>query len=299
MNAHPLAHLTWLLPLALLAVYVGSPRFLGTAARSHVRRVLRAALDRRRYTILDDLTLPSGSGTEHFDIVVLSRFGVWVIDAIGRRGRLGGTRVQPVWVEKRLGRSRRFDNPVHANVLRTQALQRLLGLPPSKFLGLVAVSGRTRLDPGLPDNVMTVRQLVARLRAENRPLLEPEETDRLLVQLRQSAVQPSWRERGAGWQWLRAAMMIALLAGTYAAFEHEFRDLAAAVQHAADIRMAPANYHPDGRAKSERELWEDRLACSYSVDTGRCACYEPGGERAELSASRCRELAERGSILTR
>ena len=63
--------------------------------------------------------------------------------------------------------------------------------------------------------------------------------------------------------------------------------------------MAPGNFRPDGSPKSERELWEDRLVCSYSVDTGRCACYEPSGARARIDAARCRELAERGSILER
>lgn len=299
MNPNPLAHLIWLLPLALLAAYVGSPRFLGTAARARVRRVLRSALDRRRYTILDDLTLPAGGGTLHFDLVVVSRWGIFVIDTLEKRGRLSGTRVQPEWVERRFGRSRRFANPVHANTLKIQALERLLGLPPSRFLGLVAITGRDRLDKGLPDAVVTVRQLVARLRAENRPLLEPEEADRVLLVLGQAAQRPSWRERGLGWKGLRALLAIALLGGAWFVYQDELRALAGAVQRAADVRMAPGNFRPDGSPKSERELWEDRLACSYSVDTGRCACYEPSGARAGIDAARCRELAERGSILER
>lgn len=299
MNVHPFAHLLWILPLALLAVYVGSPRFLGTAARSRVHRLLGASLDRRRYSTLVDLVLPAGGGTLHFDVVVVSRFGIFVIDAIRRRGRISGTPVQPQWVEKGLGRSRRFDNPVHANFLRVQALERLLGLQLSQFHGLVAVSGPDRLDPKLPGNVVTVRQLPSRVRSEQRLKLEPEAADRAVQTLRERAVRPGWRESGRAWKWVRIAMLLVLACGSYAVYRTELHELAQSLQRQADRRMAPDNFRADGTPKSEVERWEDSLACSYSIDTGRCACYEPAGGRAEIAPDRCRELAERGSILRR
>lgn len=299
MDAHPLAHLLWIVPLALLAAYVGSPRFLGTTARFRVRRLLRAALDRRRYSVLDDLILPSGGGTVHIDGVVISRHGVFVIDAMHRPGRISGTRVQAEWVEKRFGRSHRFENPVHANFLRVQALERLLGLPPSRFHGFVAVTGRDRLERGLPDNVVTPRQLLGKVRSESRLLLEPEEADRVLQTLTRAALQPTWRQSGRGWKWLRLALVLALIGGTYAVYRSEWHALVATVQRQADLRMAPERFHPDGRPKTERELWEDALVCAHSVDTGRCACYEPDGARADIGPDRCRKLAERGSVLER
>ena len=299
MDAYPLVHLLWIVPLALLAAYIGSPRFQGTIARTRVRRVLRTALDPRHYTVLDDLTLPAGGGTVHIDLVVISRFGLFVIDTMHRRGRLKGARVQARWTEKRFGRTRQFDNPVHANFLRLQVLERLLGLPLSRFHGLIAVSGRDRLERDLPSNVVTVRQLLARIQSENRQLLEAGEADRALLRLRQLALDPSWRERGLGWKGLRAVLVFALLAGTYAVYRAELHEFAGAIQQRADQRMAPERFHPDGRPKSARELWEDGLICSYSPDTGRCACYEPGGDRADIDPGRSRELAHRGSILER
>lgn len=299
MNVYPLAHLLWIVPLALMAVYVGSPRFLGSIARTRVRRVLRAALDPRQYTVLDDLTLPAGGGTVHIDIIVVSRFGVFVVDAIHRTGRISGTKAQARWVEQRFGRARRFDNPVHVNFLHVQAVERLLGLPPNAVHGLVAISGRDRLDRDLPAEVVTVRQLVVRIRRESRPQVDAEQANRALQRLEQQRLRPTWRESGRGWKWLRVALILLLVGGSYAVYRPQLHEFAATVQRQADWRMAPENFHPDGRPKSERERWEDRLVCSYSVDTGRCACYEPRGDRADVDAARCRELAERGSVLQR
>ena len=66
------------------------------------------------------------------------------------------------------------------------------------------------------------------------------------------------------------------------------------------IRMAEALLFAASEPLDEatrQQRWEERLICSYSVDTGRCACYSPQGEKAELTAERCQELAERGSVL--
>lgn len=299
MMAHPYAHLLWIVPLALLAVYVGSPRHLGTRARTRVARMLRSGLDRSRYTVLENLTLPAGGGAFHVDVVVVSRHGVVVIRTLTAKGRLSGTRVQPLWLERRWGRVRRFDNPLHANDLDIQRLERLLGLRPSRFLGLVAISGRDRLEAGLPERVIAANRVLQRIRSEARPLLEPEEADRVVATLRREAVPPTWRESGRQWKALRLALFGVVLAGTYAVYRPFIHEVVQSVQSEAEQRMAPEEFHPDGRPRTEYERWEDSLICSWSVDTGRCSCYEPDGTRAELEVSRCRALAERGSVLDR
>lgn len=234
----------------------------------------------------------------HADVVVVSRCGIFVIDTVHRPGKISGTRVQARWAERRWWRTLRFDNPVHANALRIEALGGLLGLPISRFHGYVAVSGPARLQGGLPDNLVTVPQLLARIRSENRLLLEADEADRALRVLMDSTLERPWNPRRR-WCWTRLALLMLFLTAAGLTYREEIIGLAAKLQHQADRRMAPENYHPDGSPKSETERWEDRLVCGYSADTGRCACYEPSEGSAEISPARCRELAERGSVLKR
>ena len=78
----------------------------------------------------DDLVLPSGGGTIEIDHVVVSKFGIFVIESLQARGRVSGTEVQDRWKESSLGRTRRFDNPVYRNRLQAQALSKLLEMPP-------------------------------------------------------------------------------------------------------------------------------------------------------------------------
>ncbi len=295
MDSVSLVPLSWLLPLAALALYVGSPRFLGTTARRYLGRVLRTGLDARRYSVFEGLVLPAGGGTFRPDALVVSRHGIFVIHAEQRRGRISGTGVQARWIERRLGRSARFDNPVYANTLRVEQLQRLLSLPASRFHSLVAVVGRDRQDPGLPREVVAANRIVGRVRAESRPLLSAEEADRAAATLRQVAIPPSRAERGVHWQWLRAVLTLAVLGGVYVSYRGEIDDLS---RHLRTLTDRP--WSPDAAGEeSMRARWEESLVCSHSVDTGRCACYEPGGARAEIDPGRCRDLAERGSVLQR
>ena len=290
-------HLLWIVPLAVLVFYLGSPRYLGTIAPSRVGRLLNAMLDKSRYSVLHDLILPAGGGTVHVDHVVVSRAGIFVLDSLYLAGRVSGTEVQDRWKDEQWFYTRRLDNPVHANRLKIQVLERLLGLPPSRFSGLVVVCGHQSLAPGVPAGVIAAGHLVAKLRAASREVLSAEEADEALRKLHQLSLKtPRGRLHGKR-RLLRAVLFLILVGGVAAVYHDQLTAVYREVQARADQRMAPENFHPDGQPKTAREVWEDRLVCALSVDTGSCACYEPGGNKADLSLKRCRELAERGSVL--
>lgn len=297
MTPQNLIHLAWLAPLALLAVYIGSPRFLGTMGSARVRRVLNASLEANKYTVLHDLLLPSGGGTVHVDHLVLSRWGVCVIDSVHRPGWISGTEVQARWQQKYLGKTRVFDNPIHTNYLKTLALEQLLQVPASRFIAMVVWSGHAGFRKGIPRGVVEVTGLVGRLRALSREMLTGAEVDNALLRLQESRIHPGLLSRVQRWKVLRLLLIAALLVATLTLYSDPLYELYTRMQNAADIRMAPENFKPDGQRKTSNELWEDSLQCASSSELGRCSCYEPSGKKAELSLEQCRELAERGSVL--
>jgi len=297
MNGQSLTHLIWILPLALLALYVGSPRFLGTIGVARVRRILDATLEKSRYTVMHDLTLPAGGGTVHLDHVVVSRFGIYVVDTVHRGGWISGTEVQARWRQKAWGRSRSFENPIHANFLRIQALERLLRLPLSRFHPLVVFCGHRGFKTVAPRNVVGPHQLIARIRAESRALLSPEEADRVVLDLQNAKLKPAFLGPVRRWKLLRLFLLLLTCFAVLLVYGKPLRALLHEMQRQANISMAPEKYHPGGTPKTDNELWEDRLICAYSSDSGRCACYDPQGQKALIEPQRCRELAQRGSIL--
>jgi hypothetical protein len=294
-----LLHLAWIVPLALLAFFIASPRQRGDIAEARVRRVLAQGLERHRYTVLNDVVVPAGGGTVEIDHVVVSRFGIFVIESVYARGWVSGTAVQDRWTMRGLAGTARFDNPVHQNALQAQALERLLGLPARAFHPFVVFTGQKGFKKEPPPNVVAAEQLIPRMRRTGQALLDAGQVDAALQAIDAARLSPRKGVFVHKGTILRLLLFLLLLAGLYAAFRVEIHDLAGGLEQHSELRSNPGAFHPDGRPKTERELWEDSLRCAYSVDTGRCACFEPGGQRADLDPEACRDLAERGSVLQR
>lgn len=286
---HPsLLHWIWLLPLGLSALYVGSPRFLGTQASQRLRKLLRAGLDDRTMTHLCGLNLSVGGTVVHYDHLVLSRTGIHVIDALYLPGKIKGQRVQNWWQRQRWGRKYRFENPVHENFLRLQALQRALHLAPGCFHPSVAISGYDSIETDAKDVVLDVAAVVKKINSQSRPLLSAEELNQALLNMQQMQVQaPLLGAKTRRWRLLQLLLLVLFLGGVGWVYQDEVRQV---------YRLAMQSSQPVD-ASTDRQRWEDSLICSYSVDTGRCACYTPRGDKADISKDRCRQLSERGSVL--
>lgn len=99
------------------------------------------------------------------------------------------------------------------------------------------------------------------------------------------------------WSLLNVILIIVLLAGLYLAFGEDLARVQESLTEQKARQDSPEMFRQDGSRKSEQELWEDALVCAYSVDSGRCACYEPNGARVDIETEKCRSLAERGSVL--
>jgi hypothetical protein len=292
-----LLHLAWIIPLLLLIFFFASPRYRGDIAESRVRRILAQGLDKKSYTVLNDLVVPFGGGTIAIDHVVVSRFGIFVIESQYARGWVAGTDVQDRWKQHSLGRISRFDNPLHRNRLQAEALQSLLDYPRLAFHRIVVMTGQKGFKTEIPQNVVEPEKLIRYMRKKGQHQLTPEQTTRALNGIESARLRPRGGVFIKPIVLARLALLLVLFAGIYLAFADELDQLGQAWSKRGEVKANPDAFHPDGRAKSEQELWEDSLRCAWSEDTGRCACYEPGGTKADLALEKCRELAERGSIL--
>ena len=290
-------HLLWIVPLLLLIFFLSSPRFRGDIAETRVRRLLATGLERNRFTVFNDIVLPSGGGTTRIDHVVVSKLGIFVIESHYVRGWISGTEVQDRWQQHLLGRSVRFDNPLHRNRLQVEALQRLLDYPAAVFQPLVVLVGLKGLKRQPSQKVLTAESLLERLRRDKQLRLSPEQADQAIRTIGERRLDKPGGRLLRPLTLLRLLLLLVLLAGVFLAFRGEIERLTSEWRLQAEQKSAPEQFHPDGKRKTERELWEDSLLCAYSADTGRCACYEPGGARVDIEAAACRNLAARGSVL--
>lgn len=294
-----LLHLIWMIPLVFLIAYIGSPRFRGTIGESQVRRNLSANLQKNQYTVFNDLKIPAGGGTLQIDHLVVSQFGIFVVETVYKKGIISGTASQDRWKQYRFGRFTLFDNPLQQNYLAIKSLEVLLHLPHSHFYSIVVLTGINGFRQKMPDQVVPGEKLISLIRKHSRKMLPPETANRVLGQISDARLNSQGSSLFNSWSLFRLMLVAVLLAGSWFAFSGEFEKLNKLMQEQIERKSAPEKFHTDGRRKSSQELWEDALRCAYSADTGRCACYEPDGSKIDLGPEKCQSLSERGSILKR
>jgi hypothetical protein len=290
-------HLLWIVPLVLLFAYVSSPRFRGDIAATRVRRILGSGLEKNRYSVLNDLVIPSGGGTAQIDHVVVSRFGIFVIKSQYVRGWVTGEEFQDRWKQKHWGRVTRIDNPLHQNALQVDALKNLLGLSSRAFVPVVVMVGHKGFTKAMPYRLLAPEKLLAYMRKTAQPVLEGDQADQVLQQIEAARVPPRAWVTLSKRHLLQIILAVLLLGGLFLTFRDELAGLKISLEEKQARKNSPEVFHPDGTRKSEAERWEDSLMCAYSPETGRCACYEPEGSKVDLGPEKCRSLAERGSVL--
>lgn len=107
------------------------------------------------YRSFHDLYLPrpDGSGTTQIDHVVVSRFGIFVIETKYFNGWIFGNARQKMWTQSIYGRNTQFPNPLHQNHLHVLAVAKFLGVPERCVHSLVFfVDGDFRTE--MPENVI-------------------------------------------------------------------------------------------------------------------------------------------------
>ena len=111
-------------------------------------------LDRASYTPLNNITLQMADGsTTQIDHVIVSRYGIFVVEAKNIDGWIFGDPGSAQWTVVKPGRKHRIQNPLRQNYRHVCCLAEFLQLAPSKIHSLVMFWGDCDFKTPLPPNV--------------------------------------------------------------------------------------------------------------------------------------------------
>ena len=131
------------------------PRVCGAFGETLLAAVLRRKLDASIYHVLNDIYLPLDDGsTTQIDHIVVSQFGVFVIETKTYKGWIFGNPRDAQWTQVLHRRKSRFQNPLRQNYLHVQRLVGLTGLLADVMHSVVAFSGEATFKTKFPPEVM-------------------------------------------------------------------------------------------------------------------------------------------------
>lgn len=102
-------------------------------------------LPKKNYLVLNDILIKSSKGTHQIDHIILSKFGIFVVEMKNYYGLITGDEYKDKWIQH-LGKNKQyFNNPIHQNYGHIKALKELLNFDEEKFISIICFSNQAKL----------------------------------------------------------------------------------------------------------------------------------------------------------
>lgn len=173
------------------------PRIIGLIGERRVNGLLSKSLTDARYTIHRDVTLNTGRGTTQIDHMVVSPYGIFVIETKNMSGWISGSESNAEWVQSFRRKKIQFDNPLRQNLAHIKALQGLLGLQASQFHSIVVFTGDTKFKTQMPSNVMRAGGLLPHIQIRTKQLIDHGEVQKLVSVIESARLTPGAESNAA------------------------------------------------------------------------------------------------------
>lgn len=163
-----------LVPLFLLWT-VTTPWFKGVFGEFMISAIARWKLDSNVYQVLNNVTLPTEKGSTQIDHIIVSVYGVFVIETKNLRGWIFGRSNQKTWTLQRFKKRYLFQNPLHQNYKHIRALQSISNLEDKQLYSLVVFIGDSEFKSPMPDNVIYGMRYIQYIKSKTEKLLSPKQ----------------------------------------------------------------------------------------------------------------------------
>lgn len=167
--------LWYLIPVILIGGLIKSPWFKGKVGEFLVNFSARHFLDKNDYHLIKNVTLPTEDGTTQIDQIIVSRYGVFVVETKNMKGWIFGNARQKFWTQKIFRHSQKFQNPLHQNYKHVKNLQSLLGLSDQQIHSVVVFVGSSSFKTPMPENVTQGMGYIRYIRTKKEPVLSLEQ----------------------------------------------------------------------------------------------------------------------------
>ncbi|GGQ04897.1 nuclease-related domain-containing protein [Shewanella litoralis] len=164
----------YIFPVILLTYITTTPWFKGLWGEFQVNMLLKR-LPKNEYHRLKNITLPTDNGTTQIDHIVVSQFGVFIVETKNMKGWIFGSANEKQWTQKIYHYSSKFQNPIHQNYKHLKTLEALLNINIDALFSVVVFIGKSEFKTDMPDNVTHASGCLSYIRSHSVELLDPQQ----------------------------------------------------------------------------------------------------------------------------
>lgn len=136
--------------------------FRGWVGEKATQLGLWLLLDGNTYIRFHNVIVPSQNGSTQIDHVLISRFGIFVVETKNFSGLIYGSEKDKYWTQVLPGKKSKFQNPLNQNYKHKKALSEQLGIEHDKIHSVIYFVGDAEIRIKMPPNVFTSPPRLAR-----------------------------------------------------------------------------------------------------------------------------------------
>lgn len=149
-----------------------------------------------RYILLNDCTLPDEqAGTTQIDHILLSPFGIFVIETKNYTGWIFGGERQKMWTQKIYKKSYKFQNPLHQNYKHMKVLEEVLSdiLEPQHLHSVIVFIPESEFKTAMPSNVFRGAAWTDYVNGFQEEVIPAMKLKRIQLRIEKEVLEKSWK----------------------------------------------------------------------------------------------------------
>ncbi|MEH6450485.1 MAG: NERD domain-containing protein [Oleispira sp.] len=181
----------YIVPLIVIIAVMKTAWFKGVLGEFLVNIFIKLLLDKRKYHLIKNVTLPTADGSTQIDHIIVSEFGIFVIETKNMKGWIFGSESQKQWTQKIFKHSSKFQNPLHQNYKHVKVLSSCLDINENTLFSVIAFVGDSTFKTPMPDNVTNAGGLVRYITSKKELILSQLEIKNILLKIESGRLSPS------------------------------------------------------------------------------------------------------------
>lgn len=183
----------YLLPLFIFVAIIKSAWFKGVFGEWQVNQLIKFFLDKNEYHLIKDVTLPTEDGTTQIDHIIVSKFGIFVVETKNMKGWIFGGANQKQWTQKIYKHTSKFQNPLHQNYKHVKTLEACLNTKKKSLFSVIIFIGDGTFKTKMPDNVAFARGGIEYIQSKREIVFTNDEVANIVDQIENGRLERGFK----------------------------------------------------------------------------------------------------------
>jgi len=183
----------YLIPIFIFAIVIKSAWFKGVIGEWQVNLLIKFFLNKNDYHLIKNVTLPTDDGTTQIDHIIVSKFGIFVVETKNIKGWIFGSENQKQWTQQIFKHKTKFQNPLHQNYKHVKTLEAFLNAKNNSIFSVIIFIGNSTFKSKMPENVRFSRGGIEYIKSKTDIVFNRQEIANVIKQVESGRLERSFK----------------------------------------------------------------------------------------------------------